>query len=124
MTKPLVVTGASSGIGEAIARQLSAKGHPLLLLARRLERLEALDLPYTLCRKVDVTDRDAIKTAIAEAEMQFGPVDCLVNNAGLMQLGLAHEQNPAEWDNMVDVNIKGVLNGIHAVLPGRYHSSG
>lgn len=119
MTKPLVVvTGASSGIGEAIARQLSANGHPLLLLARRLKRLEALDLGNTLCRKVDVTDREAIKVAITEAEAQFGPVDCLVNNAGLMQLGFAHEQNPVEWDNMVDVNIKGVLNGIHAVLSG------
>ena len=119
MTKPLVVvTGASSGIGEAIARQLSAKGHSLLLLARRLDRLEVLELPDTMCRKVDVTDRDAIKVAIAEAEAQFGPVDCLVNNAGLMQLGMAHEQSPVEWDNMIDVNIKGVMNGIHAVLPG------
>ena len=119
MTKPLVaVTGASSGIGEAIARQLSAKGHSLLLLARRLDRLEALDLPNTLCRKVDVTDRGAIKAAVAEAEAQYGPVDCIVNNAGLMQLGMAHEQDPVEWDNMIDVNIKGVLNGIHAVLPG------
>ena len=119
MTKPLVVvTGASSGIGEAVARQMSANGHPLLLLARRIERLEALDLPNTLCRKVDVTNRDAVKTAVIEAEAKFGPVDCLVNNAGLMQLGFAHEQNPVEWDNMVDVNIKGVLNGIHAVLDG------
>ena len=119
MAKPLVVvTGASSGIGEAIARQMSEKGHPLLLLARRLERLTALDLPNTLCRKVDVTDRAAVKAAITEAEEKFGPVDCLINNAGLMQLGMAHEQDPAEWDNMIDVNIKGVLNGVHAVLAG------
>lgn len=119
MTKPLVVvTGASSGIGESVARQMSANGHPLLLLARRIERLEALDLPNTLCRKVDVTDRNAVKSAITEAEAKFGPVDCLVNNAGLMQLGFAHDQNPTEWDNMIDVNIKGVLNGIHAVLDG------
>ena len=62
-------------------------------------------------------DREAITAAISEAEEKLGPVDCLVNNAGLMQLGLAHEQNPVEWDNMIDVNIKGVLNGIHAVLP-------
>ena len=125
MTKPLVVvTGASSGIGEAIARQLSAKGHPLLLLARRLGRLEALDLPDTLCKKVDVTDREAVKAAVIEAEARFGPVDCIVNNAGLMQLGMAHEQNPVEWDNMIDVNIKGVLNGIYAVLPGMKERKG
>ncbi|WP_067515883.1 SDR family oxidoreductase [Endozoicomonas ascidiicola] len=117
MSKPLVViTGASSGIGEAIARQLSGQGHPLLLLARRVDRLDALNLPNTLNRKVDVTDRDAVKAAIAEAEETFGPVDCLVNNAGLMQLGSAATQDPAEWDAMLDVNVKGLLNGIHCVV--------
>ncbi len=117
MTKPLVViTGASSGIGEAIAKQFSEQGHALLLLARRVERLEALDLPNAMCRKVDVTDRQAVTAAIEEAEGEFGPTECLVNNAGLMQLGFAHEQDPAEWDNMIDVNIKGVMNGIHAVV--------
>lgn len=117
MSKPLVViTGASSGIGEAIARQLSDQGHPLLLLARRLERMEALDLPNAMCRPVDVTDRAAIQAAITEAEAQFGPVDCLVNNAGVMLLGQAADQDPAEWDTMVDVNVKGLLNGIHCVV--------
>ena len=117
MSKPLiVVTGASSGIGEAIARQFSAQGHPLLLLARRVERLEALGLPDALCRRVDVTDRSAIVAAIREAEAQYGPTDCLVNNAGVMLLGLVAEQNPEEWDTMIDVNVKGVLNGIHAVV--------
>ena len=117
MTQPLVViTGASSGIGEAIAKQMSEKGHPILLLARRLERLEALDLPNTMCRKVDVTDREAVKAAIAEAEAQFGPVNCLVNNAGVMLLGQASEQDPSEWDTMLDVNVKGLLNGIHCVV--------
>ena len=117
MAKPLiVVTGASSGIGAAIARSFSAQGHPLLLLARRLDQLEALDLPETLCRKVDVTDRAAVLDAVKEAEAKYGPTDCLVNNAGVMLLGQAAEQNPDEWDRMVDVNIKGVLNGIHAVV--------
>ena len=114
--KPLVViTGASSGIGAAVAQAMSKQGHPLLLLARRLERLEALELPDTLCRQVDVTDRAALQQAISEAEAIYGPTDCLVNNAGLMQLGRVAEQDPAEWDAMVDINIKGVLNGISAV---------
>ncbi|WP_298441271.1 SDR family oxidoreductase [uncultured Ferrimonas sp.] len=119
MTKPLVViTGASSGIGEATARTLSAQGHSLLLLARRVEKLEALNLPNTLCRKVDVTDVATFDAAIKEAEAQFGPVDCLVNNAGVMLLGDAHTQDPAEWSKMLDVNVKGLLNGIHLVLAG------
>ncbi len=119
MSKPLVViTGASSGIGEAIARQFSEAGHPLLLLARRLDRLEALDLQNAMCRMVDITKRDQVEAAIAEAVEVYGPVDCLVNNAGLMQLGMAHEQDPQEWDNMIDVNLKGMLYGIHAVISG------
>lgn len=117
MSKSLVViTGASSGIGEATAKTLSAQGHPLLLLARRIDRLTALGLPNTMCRQVDVTDGPAFAAAIEEAETQYGPVDCLVNNAGVMLLGLAHEQDPAEWKTMFDVNVMGLLNGIHAVL--------
>ncbi|MGF1787520.1 SDR family oxidoreductase [Photobacterium swingsii] len=117
MSKPLVViTGASSGIGEATARHLSEQGYALLLLARRVERLEALNLPNTLCRKVDVTDVTSFKAAIEEAEAQYGKVDCLINNAGVMLLGLVHEQNPLEWQNMVNVNILGLMNGIHCVL--------
>ncbi|UJR10435.1 hypothetical protein I4U23_014639 [Adineta vaga] len=114
----VVITGASSGIGEATARSFSQAGHPLLLLARRLDRLEALKLPNTLCEKVDVTDRDQIKSAVEKAEKQYGPVDCLVNNAGVMLLGLADTQDPKEWEQMVQVNIMGVLNGIHVVLAG------
>ncbi|KJG04025.1 oxidoreductase [Photobacterium angustum] len=119
MSKSLVViTGASSGIGEATARQLSAEGYPLLLLARRVERMEAMNLPNTLCRAVDVTDVQAIQAAVAEAEEKFGPVDCLINNAGMMLLGLADEQDPAEWQTMFNVNVMGMLNGIHVVLAG------
>ncbi|MCG3864829.1 MULTISPECIES: SDR family oxidoreductase [unclassified Photobacterium] len=119
MSKSLVViTGASSGIGEATARQLSAEGYPLLLLARRVERMEAMNLPNTLCREVDVTDAQAIQVAVAEAEEKFGPVDCLINNAGMMLLGLADEQDPAEWQTMFNVNVMGMLNGIHVVLAG------
>lgn len=119
MRKPLIiVTGASSGIGEATARLLSGRGHPLLLLARRLERLEAMALPDTLCRAVDVTDSAALRAAVDEAERVFGPADAIVNNAGVMLLGDMAHQDPAEWERMLDVNVKGLLNGIHAVLDG------
>lgn len=119
MSKPLVVvTGASSGIGEAVARVFSSRGYPVLLLARRVERLQALGLPNSLCKAVDVTDRAAVVAAVKEAEAKFGPVDLMVNNAGQMLLGQMAAQAPDEWDRMVDVNIKGVLNGIHSVLPG------
>ena len=119
MSKPLIIiTGASSGIGEATARRLSAAGHPLLLLARRIERLEALALPNTLSRRVDITDRAALLAAVAEAETQFGPADALINNAGVMLLGEMSKQDPAQWDQMLDVNVKGLLNGVHAVVAG------
>lgn len=119
MSKPLIViTGASSGFGKATAQALSAKGFPLLLIARRIERLEALNLQNVMCAKVDVTDREALVQAITAAEAIYGPVDCIVNNAGVMLLGNVHEQNPAEWRKMIDVNMIGVLNGIYAVLPG------
>jgi NADP-dependent 3-hydroxy acid dehydrogenase YdfG len=119
MSKPLIIiTGASSGIGEAAARVFSAAGHPLLLLARRVERLEALELPNTLNRRVDITDRVALLAAVAEAEAQFGPADLLINNAGVMLLGEMTKQDPAQWDQMLDVNVKGLLNGVHAVVAG------
>jgi NADP-dependent 3-hydroxy acid dehydrogenase YdfG len=116
--KPLaIITGASSGIGEATARALSAAGHPLLLLARRLDRLEALGLSNTLCRKVDVRDGAAMKAAIDEAVGKFGPVDLLVNNAGLMLLGDIADQNPAQWQEMYDVNVVSLLAATQIVLP-------
>ena len=117
MSKPLVIiTGASSGIGEAVARALSAAGHPLLLLARRIERLEALGLPNTLSRGVDITDRAALLAAVQDAEARFGPADALINNAGVMLLGEMSKQDPEQWDRMLDVNVKGLLNGVHAVV--------
>jgi len=118
MNKLVIITGASSGIGAATARAFSKAGYPLLLLARRLDKMEALALPNALCRQVDVLDRDALKSAIAEAEAQFGPAEVLINNAGIMLNGDPSKQSPEEWDRMIDVNLKGVMNGIHAVLPG------
>jgi len=117
MAKPLVViTGASSGIGAAMARQFSQAGHPLLLLARRLDRIEALNLPDTLCRPVDVTDARSFAEAIREAEAVYGPADLLINNAGVMLLGQLDTQDAGEWKRMFDVNVLGLLNGIQAVL--------
>lgn len=116
MKKLIVITGASSGIGEAIARRLSDAGHPLLLLARRVEKLEALKLPNTLCEKVDITDKATFEAAIAKAEAQFGPADALINNAGMMLLGQIDTQDSAEWKTMFDVNVLGLLNGMQAVL--------
>ncbi|MGR5458561.1 SDR family oxidoreductase [Vibrio alfacsensis] len=125
MKKLIVITGASSGIGEAIARRLSDEGHPLLLLARRVERLEALNLPNTLCEKVDVTNKSSFEAAIAKAEEKFGPADALVNNAGVMLLGQIDAQDASEWKRMFDVNVLGLLNGMQSVLaPMKARNSG
>jgi NADP-dependent 3-hydroxy acid dehydrogenase YdfG len=117
MSKPLVViTGASSGIGAATAQAFASAGHPLLLVSRRLDRMQDLGLPNSICMAVDVTDAAAVKAAIDEAQSVYGPVDCLVNNAGVMLLGQVDVQDPGEWQTMLNVNVMGVLNGIHAVL--------
>lgn len=116
MKKLVVITGASSGIGAAIARTMSAQGHPLLLLARRLEPMQALNLPDTLCASVDVTDLEAVRAAVDAAEAAYGKTDLLVNCAGVMLLGLPETQEFEEWNRMIDVNVKGVLTGIHVVL--------
>ncbi|MGB3898379.1 MAG: SDR family oxidoreductase [Mesorhizobium sp.] len=117
--KPLVaVTGASSGIGEAVAKAFSAAGHPVLMMARRLDRMEALDLPDSMARKVDVRDRAAIAAAVKEAEAKYGPVDMMFANAGIARLADIGRQPPEEWDEMIDINTKGMLNTVHAVMSG------
>jgi NADP-dependent 3-hydroxy acid dehydrogenase YdfG len=119
LKKPLVIiTGASSGIGLATARLFSAHGHPLLLLARRLEKMQALNLPDTLALSVDVTDRAALAAAVQAGEARIGPAAALINTAGVMLLGDITRQDPDQWDRMLDVNVKGVLNGVHAVAAG------
>ena len=116
MKKLIVVTGASSGIGREIAKKLSNNGHPVLLLSRRLDKMEELQLPNSLCKSVDVTDLEKMREAIKEAENKFGKVDCLVNCAGIMLLGDPNTQNFKEWNDMIDVNIKGILTGTNIVL--------
>ncbi|MCG7572071.1 SDR family oxidoreductase [Phaeobacter sp. CNT1-3] len=117
--KPLVViTGASSGIGAAMAQHFADAGHALLLIARRLDRIEALGLENAMCRSVDVTDTAALRAAVTEAEAAYGPVDLLINNAGLMQLGQLDTQDPTEWQNMFDVNVLALLNATQVVLGG------
>ena len=116
--KLVAVTGASSGIGEAVARVFSGAGHPVLLMARRLDRMEALGLPNAICRKVDVRDRAAIASAVQEAEAEYGPVDMMFANAGIARLADIGRQPPEEWDEMIDINTKGVMNSVHAVMSG------
>jgi len=116
MKELIVITGASSGIGEATAKRLSEAGHPLLLIARRVEKLEALNLPNTICAKVDVTNFDELKTTIKNAEEKYGKTGCLVNNAGAMLLGSIDTQDVSEWQRMYDLNVMAVLNGMQAVL--------
>ncbi len=118
MKELIAITGASSGIGLATARAFHEKGHPLLLLARRVEKLKEFEGKQAHAARVDVTDLPGFRHAVQEAEKKFGLTGCLVNNAGLMLLGLVHEQNPEEWKQMYDVNVLGVLNGMHIVLPG------
>jgi len=122
--KIVLITGASSGIGEATARLLAAEGAHVVLGARRTDRLEALAQRITAeggvarIRALDVVDREDIRGFVAFAKAQFGRVDVIVNNAGVMPLSPLASLKVDEWDRMIDVNIRGVLHGIAAVLPG------
>ncbi len=116
MKKLVVITGASSGFGKTLAEMLSADGYPLLLLARRIELLEAMKLPNTICKQVDVTDKSQFEAAVREAEEKYGKTDLIVNNAGVMLLGNLETQNPIEWQKMLDVNVMGVMNGMQIVM--------
>jgi NADP-dependent 3-hydroxy acid dehydrogenase YdfG len=121
--KIVVITGASSGMGETAAKHLATLGATVVLGARRADRIEKLakDIQDTggkaLAIATDVTRRDQVKKLIDSAVEKFGKVDVILNNAGIMPLSPMERLNVDEWDRMIDVNIKGVLNGIAAVLP-------
>ena len=121
--KVVVITGASSGLGEATARHLASKGASVFLGARRLDRLQTVvaDIQRAGGRaaamRVDVTRRAEVDAFVQAATEKFGRMDVLVNNAGLMALAPIEKTLVDEWDRMVDINIKGVLYGIAAALP-------
>ena len=123
LNKVVLITGASSGIGAAIARELGTAGAKIMLGARRTDRLEALAEEIrekggeAMIRRLDVTDRTDVAGFAEAARQGFGRVDVIVNNAGVMPLSPMASLKVDEWDRMVDVNIKGVLYGIAAVLP-------
>lgn len=121
--KVVAITGASSGLGEATARLLAAKGAKVLLGARREDRLKRIAEEIGAAggnaafRALDVTRRDDVQAFVEHAIAQFGRIDVLVNNAGLMPLSPLSSLKVDEWERMIDVNIKGVLYGIAAALP-------
>lgn len=123
MNKVILITGASSGIGEGIARELGNAGAKVLLGARRLERIETIaeeirsEGGIALARELDVTSRPSMAAFVQAALDQWGRIDVLINNAGVMPLSPLAAGKQDEWERTIDVNIKGVLWGIGAVLP-------
>jgi NADP-dependent 3-hydroxy acid dehydrogenase YdfG len=119
--KVVVITGASSGLGEAAARRLAQGGAKLVLGARRLDRLQALANELSLepgaAVQTDVSKYNDVKRLVDHAVKSHGRIDVIINNAGLMPQSLLESLKIDEWDRMIDVNIKGVLYGIAAALP-------
>jgi NADP-dependent 3-hydroxy acid dehydrogenase YdfG len=119
--KVIVVTGASSGLGEASVRSLARSGAKIVLGARRIERLEAIARDLGLDRdaavQTDVTDFEQVKRLVYHAIQRHGRLDVIVNNAGVMPLSPLERVKVKEWDRTIDVNIKGVLYGVAAALP-------
>jgi len=120
----IIVTGASSGIGAAAGRRLAADGAKVALAARRTPELESIaggiraEGGEAVAISCDVSRREDVERLVSETENSLGPVDAIVNNAGVMPLSPFSSLRVDDWDRMVDVNIKGVLYGIAAVLPG------
>ncbi len=118
-----LITGASSGIGEATARALAARGANVAVAARRLDRLEHLASEIggegrtALAIQSDITDQEQAIAAVDRTVDELGRLDILVNNAGQMLLGPIEEAPTEEWDRMIDLNLKGLINTTHAALP-------
>jgi len=123
VSKVVLITGASSGIGEATARHLADLGHKVVLGARRTDRTDAIVQEITwacnqaLALPLDVTDFASMQAFAAAAHAEFGRIDVLINNAGVMPLSPLADLHIDDWNRMIDVNIRGVLHGIAAVLP-------
>ncbi len=123
LNKVVLITGASSGIGVGIARELASAGAKLVLGARRMDRLEVLAQELrqvgaeVIAHPLNVTERQIVAEFADVGRKAFGRVDVIVNNAGVMPLSLMSSLKVDEWDRMIDVNIKGVLYGVAAVLP-------
>jgi len=121
--KVVLITGASSGIGEGCARLLAERGARVVLGARRVERLEQLVADIraaggqAIARRLDVTDAADVQAFADAAMAEYGRIDVLLNNAGVMPLSMLEALKLDEWNRMIDVNIRGVLHGIAAALP-------
>lgn len=121
--KVVIITGASSGIGEATAKELASKGAKLVLAARREDRLQQLQKEIeenggkAIYKVTDVTSHEQMEELAEYALQEFGKIDVLVNNAGVMPHSFLFKKRVEDWNKMIDVNIKGVLYGIAAVLP-------
>lgn len=121
--KVVVITGASSGLGEASARLLCAQGASVVLGARRADRLQSLADALTasggkaLAVATDVTDSGQVKALVDAAVQAYGRIDVMINNAGLMPHSPLERLKIEDWNRMIDVNLKGVLYGIAAALP-------
>lgn len=121
--KVVVITGASSGFGKITAEYLTQRGAKVVLAARRTEKIESLANSITekgreaIAVTTDVTDASQVQALVDKSVEKFGRIDVFINNAGLMQQSPLESAKIDEWDNMIDINIKGVLYGIASVLP-------
>ena len=123
--KTAIVTGASRGIGAATAREFAKAGARVMLLARSGDAIDALvgeiraEGGQASAMPCDVADYAAVASAVAATEAEFGPVDILINNAGILEpIGALVDLDPDDWHRVIDINVKGVFNGMRAVLPG------
>lgn len=124
--KTAIVTGASAGIGAAIAKELASKGANIVLAARRMDKLNEVKNEITeitngkvkvIAVQADVSVKNDVNQLVEQAQTELGNVDILVNNAGQMRSATVQSGQVEEWEKMIDVNIKGVLYSVHAVLP-------